>query len=466
MPTQEQLGQLKTGVLSLIQPTATAAKLGLKDRIHPVKLKCPLEWGVKKDEKNVIRIEMIVAFGPGELQFNIQYFEKTSIILTFEDHEKQVFSMTLSQANFLEDRNHFYQFYTLLVAMGGILETAFCKYENELLPWKTTGWCIYRDLNLTDVADFYRNSHQQISQALLSRIQDDEQLEQQANKGIEIYALGCGYGDEIEVILDKLPHTYPVKKILGVDINPRNIAHCKTKFALNNQASFITGDIKNVDSYFSIQKTEHLRIALYSGVLTTSVMENSLVVCQILQKTLRAQAICAISGYENPLVSAWIAKAIGFNTQALTAHIKKDVFTPSNTKILYILKPMSLVERSRYLLKRSKKRSDPNQLTLLDLSISARPLGDLCACLKSLNCTEIETIDLSWAMITPGEIKILQQALEQLSKLSRIILHKSQMDLPQNFEQKYDITLREDGWHDNALPSLPMHKNIALFKVK
>lgn len=370
------------------------------------------------------------------------------LVISNKDATKQIFSF--------KHNNVVADLYSKMILWGATAEMVFSNLETICVTAANNEWLqktkeeVYKK-SLAETANFYSKVHQQMRNSL------DKHLEGMHEK-ILVISVGCGDGQEFIHFINKSI------SVAGFDINPKNIAIAKNKFP---QGDFIQGEIKDIATHirgfkqrFSAQSPGNFStVILFSGILQRTLLSGTYEACCHLQDCYSQVDLVMCSSILVPLISANIAKKVGF--KAVLADIDFSLPNQKYKNVLYILTPQHAEQRRAYIIKQSNKRSVTKDENNIDLALSADPLQDL-KLISTDRLKKTKQIDLSWTKLDSSQLPALIAFLNHNTPELKTILVANVEPWCKDFLSQVSGTLklncsinkRKDAINENELPFL------------
>lgn len=356
---------------------------------------------------------------------------KSRVIVTLKDGQK--YYLDFSPQMGLPIRM---QFQMLLMNLGASIEVAFynqSKRLDDMIDWTkaTTDKISAAIEDKRDyVSIFYNRSRSHVAEVFAQALDENGSLFEKAQaSGVQVFSFGCGDGQDIIHIHEKLAAMNFDLKCFGMDINQGNFA----KIGQQCPVEFDEHDVNDLQSWLPQRaEKDSAKLALFSGILTQGVSKSTYDVLKCVHQV-RDFDYVYITGYTPVYLSQRIAKAAGWlvSLKQTNSHLEdapeKRVIKDTQRKVLvpdcrshYMLTPMNPEQRKQYLEKRGTKRSSSNEFNCLDISYSSKPLTDLQLVTDSLE--NFKQIDISWSHFSEQEFATFMARLDEARQESVFLI--------------------------------------------
>ena len=352
------------------------------------------------------------------------------------------------------------------------------RWDQQPFPY----YISIRDYIMEQLLDWHRP---QLARVLYAALEDHPELKQKAlTKGINLFCLGCGGGEDVRVFLRTMQDQGYDVHVTGIERLPflcwNGISECNS---IKETTRFLYADAHNSAEIIRQhrQKAEGVTIVVAEDFLVQQVLPGPYSGLKILHQLIQPDIadMVVVGGVHHPLLNQRIAENAGWSVQevpvyhsdAVTPYLVRPELNQStsiSTPAFVLTRPGQDVESSwleqRALRRSTKISSDGKRLCgtqsmkTLDLSMSGLPNKGLELALeKGMNM--ISQIDLSYTCIAEGQLDTTINLLSGFPELVHVMVSGFEPWYGAFLEAvkslgRFKLVLRKDNQYRHELPTL------------
>ena len=334
-----------------------------------------------------------------------------------------------------------------------------------------------------------------VSRLMIAALEDNQELKRLATrerriKGVLLYCLGCGSGEDIVQFHEALSLSGIESKIIGIEKDDEEAqkAIARVYLTIARQSSMakekikpavIRGTVQSVIPNVSNMK-KHFDdpvIVVAEEFFSRTVLEGTYEALHILQQLIQPDTadLVIIGGIYPPLVSERIASAVGWSVQHVSLYHSKEVSqcnaipdtgsTQKECTAAFVLKRLNKEQQMASVYQRSLRRSVrrlsdyPPPFRTLDLSMFGLPQDALEYYLDHKENHKIIQIDLSYSYIEPTQLPAVVNLLMGFPAAKFVVASGFEPWYPELVKameglQRLKLVQRKDNKYPHELPSL------------
>ena len=352
-------------------------------------------------------------------------------------------------------------------------------WDQQPLPYDMSIW----DFVMEQLLDWHRP---QLTRLMHAALEDHPELKQKAlEKGINLYCLGCGGGEDVRVFHRSIQDQGYDVHVTGIEqsglLCRNGASEC---YSIRETTRFLNADAHDAARVIreSRQKTEGITIVVAEDFLVQQVLPGPYSGLKILHQLIQPGVadMVVIGGVHHPLVNERIASAAGWSVQevpiyhsySITLYLVRPELnkgTSVSTPAFVLTRPSQDSEWNRLIhrcLHRSTKIStdgryfQSNQfIRTLDLSMSGLPNKGLKLFLDKKKVQDITQVDLSYTYLDENQLDETINLLPGFPNLVHVMVS--------GFEPWYEaflkavkmtgrfkLVLRKDNQYRHELPAV------------